>query len=118
MRLAASTIAATVWLCGSTLAAEHNIARGVGSASCSEYAQLYKADPKSADVVYATWAQGFMTGFNFSTMSESNGYRDLAAKSVDTLNAHVRQYCNAHPLARFLAAVTDFFGTLPVRHTD
>jgi hypothetical protein len=42
----------------------------------------------------------------------------LAAKSVDTLNAHVRQYCNAHPLASFWAAVSDFFGTLPVRHVD
>jgi hypothetical protein len=118
MRLAASTIAATVWLCGSTLAEDHNIARGVGSASCAEYAQLYKTDPKTTDMVYTSWAQGFMTGFNFSTMSESNGYRDLAAKNVDTLNAHVMQYCNAHPLGSFWAAVADFFGTLPVRHTD
>jgi len=114
MRLTASILATIVLLCGNSVAAQEGAGRGVGTTSCSQYAQLYKADPKVTEQVFAAWAQGFMTGFNFSTVREHH-FRDMSAKTVEAQNAHVRLYCSAHPLASYVQAVLDFFSTLPER---
>jgi hypothetical protein len=37
------------------------IGRGVGYSSCSLYAKRYAEDPRTADFVFFTWAQGYMT---------------------------------------------------------
>jgi hypothetical protein len=94
--------------------AQEGAGRGVGTTSCSQYAQLYKTDPKITEQVFAAWAHGFMTGFNFSTVREHH-FRDMSAKTVEVQNAHIRMYCNAHPLASYVQAVLDFFSTLPQR---
>ena len=114
MRRTAPILGMMALLCGTPLAAQEGAGRGVGTTSCSQYAQLYKADPKITEQVFASWAQGFMTGFNFSTLREHH-FRDMSAKTVDALNTHARLYCNAHPLASFVQAVLDFFSTLPDR---
>jgi hypothetical protein len=91
-------------------AREKMAARGVGTGSCALYGQLYKGDPGGTDRVYTSWAQGFMSGWNYSTLPK---YRELAAKSVEEQMLHVRLYCDAHPLALFVQAVMDLYVSLP-----
>ncbi len=93
-------------------AAEQMAARGVGAGSCAEYGQFYKTDPRGTDRIYTSWAQGFMSGWNFSTLPK---YRELATKSVDAQMQHIRLYCDAHPLVPFVSAVMDLYISLPER---
>ena len=92
--------------------AEPAAARGVGTGTCGQFAQVYKANPKFADTVYASWAQGFMSGWNFSTLPK---YRELGAESYEAQMMHIRNYCDQHPLAAFVQAVMDLYVTLPQR---
>jgi hypothetical protein len=114
MRLSASILVTTGLLCGSPVAAQEGAGRGVGTTSCSQYTQLYKANPKVTEQVFAAWAQGFMTGFNFSTVRERH-FRDMTANTIEAQNEHIRLYCNAHPSASYVQAVLGFFATLPDR---
>jgi hypothetical protein len=95
--------------------AEQMAARGVGGTSCAKFAELYRGQPEFTNTVYASWAQGFMSGWNFSTMAEHKTHRELGAQSAETQMAYIRNYCDSHPLAPFLKAVLDFYLTLPVR---
>jgi len=69
----------------------------------------------TSDLVYGSWAQGFMAGWNYALFSEYHFYRDLGVKSADEENFHIRQYCDAHPLATFVEAVIDLWFTLPLK---
>jgi hypothetical protein len=97
---------------GSALAVEPIAGTGVGTGTCAEFAQDYKNNPKLAERIYGAWAEGFMAGLNFATPSDELFGRDLAA-TVERQTFHIRQYCDAHPLAVFIQAVLDFYGTLP-----
>lgn len=114
MRLSASLLVAAGLLYASPIAAQDGAGRGVGTTSCSQYAQLHKVNPKVTEQVFAAWAQGFMTGFNFSTVRERH-FRDMSVKTIEAQNEHIRLYCNGHPLASYVQAVLDFFATLPER---
>jgi hypothetical protein len=94
-----------------------SVARGLGADTCAHFAEYYRADPEFADMAYITWAQGFMSGWNYATMMDSkNVYRDLGdEKSLQTQAMHIRQFCNNHPLATFVEAVMDLYVSLPLK---
>ena len=48
--------------------AEPTAAKGVGVATCTEFAEKYKADPNLAETIYFSWAQGFMSGWNYKLL--------------------------------------------------
>jgi hypothetical protein len=116
MRLIATATILCV-LCARVVAEEGGMARGVGTASCAEYAKIYRNDPKLAKSIFGAWAQGFMSGSNTARLSLAYlpDYRDMNAKSLEQQDAHIRQYCDAHPLKDFGEAVIDFYETLPLR---
>jgi hypothetical protein len=69
-------------------------------------------NPKVTEQVFAAWAQGFMTSFNFSTVRERH-FRDMTDQTIEAQNEHIRLYCNGHPSASFVQAVLDFFALCP-----
>jgi hypothetical protein len=90
-------------------------ARGLGTLTCAKFAQVYRDDPDRADLLFGSWAQGFMSGRNVTLMRDKNVYRDLASETADEENLGIRQYCDAHPLVTFLQAVEIHFLTLPIK---
>jgi hypothetical protein len=92
-----------------------SVARGLGSQTCAQFAEQYRAAPEHADLAYMSWAQGFMSGWNFALIDSKNTYRNLDALTFDAQATHLRQFCNNHPLASFVQAVIDLFNSLPLK---
>ena len=91
-------------------AAKKGAGRGVGTGTCVQFGQLYKSDPKNIDLIYTSWAQGFMSGWNFSTLPS---YRDLGASTAESQMMRIRNYCDEHPLVPFVKAVLEVYLSLP-----
>jgi hypothetical protein len=89
--------------------------RGLGTASCADFAEQYKGDPRHARMAYESWAQGFMTGMNFESMAPGKPYHDLNAITVDEQFRRIASYCDKHPLGAFVEAVIELYKILPVR---
>jgi len=85
--------------------------------SCEKFGQIYRASPKEVDRVFTSWAQGFMSGYNFSTMQRRQ-FRDLAATSTTDQMTHMLVYCETHPSATFAQAVLELYSGLPLRRTE
>jgi hypothetical protein len=67
----------------------------VGSVNCAEFAKMYH--PDNAELVFFSWAQGFMSGLNMAAMASQKQTRDLAGIAVDQKRA-LRSYCANNPL--------------------
>jgi hypothetical protein len=116
-----------IWFKASTLVAillaapvsgQQMALRGIGTTSCAEFAKAYKIDPTYAETVYASWAQGLMSGANLLTMRDQKQFRDLGAKPYEMQMMQIRNYCDSHPLATFVSAVLDTFSALPSRKSS
>jgi hypothetical protein len=84
---------------------------GVGSVSCAEFAKMYQGDPDNAELVFFSWAQGFMSGLNMAAMASQKQTRDLAGIAVDQKRA-LRSYCANNPLKNYMDGVIEFYGRL------
>jgi hypothetical protein len=89
-------------------------AMGIGSVTCGKFAADFKKLPDTAENLYFTWAQGFMTGQNIFNVSSGSGARNLGATPVEEQEAFLRQYCNDHPLLFYWQGVLTLYLTLPV----
>ena len=98
-------------LCTTALSEEPIVIRGVGAKSCAVFAANYKLTPKLAEMVYDSWAQGFMSGMNISLFFEYKPMRTIPA--TDQLTSGIRQLCSRRPLADFYQIVSDYFEPLP-----
>lgn len=94
--------------------ANEMVARGIGTASCAQYAEIYRSDPKFAQLVYELWAQGFMSGWNFGVI-DKRFYKDIGSKTVEEMNFYINAYCDAHPLSPYLEAVMDALLKMPLK---
>jgi hypothetical protein len=94
--------------------AKEVVARGLGTYSCGQYAQMYRTNPKQTDFAFGSWAQGFMSGWNWSLMDKKI-FHDMGAETADEMDFALRQYCDAHPLASFVQAVIQHFEKLPAK---
>ena len=80
---------------------------GVGVRSCAQFAEDYRSTPELMEVIYFSWAQGYLTGINIVTSTEDDqalnlfppGFGEKAQKEF------VREYCAMHPLAPYSEAV-------------
>jgi hypothetical protein len=61
MRLLIAVCCAVAW--GGVACAEgrHADIQGVGAGSCAGYAEAYRLIPDETDLVYGSWAQGYIT---------------------------------------------------------
>jgi hypothetical protein len=81
---------------------------GAGTSSCTQFAEDYRQDPQTWELVYFSWAQGAMSGLNAGHRG-----RHLLARSTYDQEAFIRSYCNSHPLNNYSDAVTELYNTLP-----
>jgi hypothetical protein len=96
---------------GHAIAADQDsLAQGVGTVTCAEFAQNYLRDPKTAELAFFSWAQGFLTGINIGSKSD---VAIVGAMKIQDQQAHIRMYCDAHPLLPYVAAVVDLYNALP-----
>jgi hypothetical protein len=87
-------------------------AAGPGIFSCTEYANIYRGDPKFAENHWFAWAQGFMSGLNFAAIGQTGISMNLNSMSIDQQQRALRAYCNDHPLANYIDAVLDLYNRL------
>jgi hypothetical protein len=85
--------------------------QGPGAASCADFAKMYQADP-SIEMIFYTWAQGYMSAINMSIMADKRPARELAGEMVDQKRV-LRTYCANNPLKNYMDGVLEFFGKLP-----
>ena len=88
-------------------AAEQYQSMGAGTRSCAVFARTYKDKPKSADMIYFSWAQGYMSGVNIAAGINNKDYRpaNLNAMTVATQQRFIRDFCDRNPLKDFREAV-------------
>ena len=91
------------------------VAMGAGTFTCAEFARDYAQNPDYVIMLYATWAQGWMSGFNYSDTAMA---RDLNSMSVDQQQRYLTSYCSQHPLNEFYKAVRDLYSKLAPLHSD
>ena len=105
MRLTLAVCCVVAW--GEVAYAEgkHFDVRGVGATSCGKYAEMYRMNPRNADDLYISWAQGYISGVN----SGMDAYFDLGSKTSDEMLRFLRKYCDDHPLKNFHEAVEELF---------
>jgi hypothetical protein len=73
---------------------------------------MYRKYPDYTDDVFASWAQGYITGMNVG-MVAIGVYFDMGTKSFDEMRHFLRKYCNDHPLANFGNATVELANSLP-----
>jgi hypothetical protein len=88
-------------------AAEQYQSMGAGTRSCAVFALTYKDKPKSADMIYFSWAQGYMSGVNRTAGANNKDLRpaNLNAKSVGAQQKFIREFCDRNPLKDYREAV-------------
>ena len=92
-----------------TMARAHDQASivGAGTHTCAQFGKDYQADPEGEEVSYFTWAQGLMSGYNAIASINDLPQVNTSAMSIKEQLAHIRLYCNEHPLAFYVTAVDD-----------
>src|SRR5262245_26480653 len=55
------------------------------------------------------WAQGFLSGTNSHAIANKGTVRDLSSMSIKQQQQFLRDYCDKHPLADYMAGVLDLY---------
>lgn len=115
IKVTASAIAflAMLSMDAASAATDPKMEMGIGVQTCGQFAAAYRDDPHVAETIYFTWAQGFMSGQNVLVVLATGKTVDLSGMSMDALQASIRDYCDAHPLAMFDVAVENLYRSLP-----
>jgi hypothetical protein len=112
----ARMLIATATLClaapASAQKTEPAVGEGVGTYSCAECLRAAKADP-SRDMLYYSWAQGWMTGWNLALMDAHQPTKDLWTADGSDQRAFLIAYCQAHPKALYMEAAYKLRASLP-----
>jgi|GEM_PF-5281765 len=107
------TVSAIIVLMTTISASAETALWGVGAKTCGIFASNYLINPKLADDLYHSWAQGFMSGLNYAKVEATGDSRDLTAMPTEEQMARIKKYCNARPLADYVDAVMDLYKSLP-----
>lgn len=92
-------------------AKSETVVRGVGSRSCAEFGADYKRDPRAAEILYMSWALGFLSSQNITNVLEHRPMRGLPEAAA--ISRGIRQECDYHPLAPFFETVLNFYKSQP-----
>jgi hypothetical protein len=95
-------------------AAEQYQSMGAGTRSCAVFARTYKDKPKTADMIYFSWAQGYMSGVNLAAGINNKDYRpaNLNAMAIAAQQRFIRDFCDRNPLKDFREAVDTLLGNI------
>lgn len=132
IRLLALSSATAMLLSASVLA--QTAISGAGTATCGDLAKLYRMSPETAEFMFLSWTQGFLSGLNAAAMTRAfdenpeassddaivAGAFDLHPRGMEDESAwfrHLRQFCDQRPLATFVEAVYDLLDEI-LAHQD
>lgn len=90
-----------LFVCSPARAEDTSVMRGVGTYSCAHFGKSYKDDPKLAELVYGSWAQGFMSGLNAQRIIDGKPMRRLPAPQ-DGQDIGIRRLCDKRPFGKLL----------------
>jgi hypothetical protein len=86
---------------------------GVGTSSCSEVLRYYsKANPAGVELVFFSWAQGFMAGWNVGLADQKDLKIDLSMMNDDDQKKYLREYCDQHPMKKYVDGVVALMGQI------
>jgi len=106
-------IGAMTMLLFSSAAGEEIALTGVGTSSCSEVVQYYsKANPAGVELVFFSWAQGFMAGWNVGLADQKDLKIDLSMMNDDDQKKYLREYCDQHPMKKYVDGVVALMGQI------
>jgi hypothetical protein len=88
--------------------AERAAGQGVGTYTCGEAAQAIRRD-RQLDLLYFSWAQGWMTGWNLAQMNANQPTADLNSRSLADQRDFLRAYCALHPSGLYMDAVRQLY---------
>ena len=88
---------------------------GAGNVPCAVYAKSYQQQPEMTDVVYGSWLEGFLTGFNGAIAAQNNQFQRIDPSGMDRnrRNDFMRDYCSRNPLATYLQGIIEMMAVLP-----
>ena len=69
---------------------------GAGTAKCSDFLKFYQNSSTTDELVFLSWAQGYMSGLNAADMRYGGHGRDLASISTDDEQQFLHDYCVEH----------------------
>jgi hypothetical protein len=110
------SMATAICLTISSQAFAQTSTEGLGGNTCGQFAQDYKENPKLWELMYFTWATGFMSGLNVGMAAATNSSQNLGSKPIDEQQQFLRTYCDAHPLASYETAAFALARTLGPDH--
>src|SRR4026208_1573045 len=95
-------------------AAEQYQSMGAGTKSCAVFARTYKDKPKTAEMIYFSWAQGYMSGVNVAAGINNRDVRsaNLNAMPVTAQQRYIRDFCARNPLKDYRDAVDALLGEI------
>lgn len=85
---------------------------GIGTGTCGDFAGHYRRDSKTYELLYFTWAQGFISATNLTLYFGKQETYQLDPNSVEVYQAFVRRFCDQHPLKAYVDAVVALLSTL------
>ena len=89
---------------------------GVGATPCREVIAHFGQSEQSrkiSELVYLSWAQGFISGINQQFRIDNIPMKNLFEWSPDAQIAHLMAFCDKHQSDLFVYAVHDLFDALP-----
>jgi hypothetical protein len=78
---------------------------GAGNETCAEFAKFYQTAKRYGEEYYFAWAQGFFSGANSHAIANKGTTRDLSSMSIKQQQQFLREYCDKHPRADYMAGV-------------
>jgi hypothetical protein len=105
--LAALALAITMPIESAHAAENGFAAMGFGTATCAQFAEIYRDNPSTTEIQFFAWAQGYMSGRNVAQIKQSRPYVNLSLLQTQTQRGLLLHYCNHHPLAHYIDAVDE-----------
>jgi hypothetical protein len=106
------SVLATFLLFSFPALAEDTDVSGIGSHTCAQFAEGVRQNPAAEDI-YFTWAEAFMSGVNFVAESKGEPLFNLGSAPADQQKHFITQFCDKHPMARYLLAAKVLMQTFP-----
>ena len=101
-RIVCTTVAVAI----ATISANAEMATmGAGNETCGEFAKIYQTAKQHGEAYYFAWAQGFFSGANSHAIANKGTTRDLSSMSIKQQQEFLRDYCDKHPRADYMAGV-------------
>jgi hypothetical protein len=82
---------------------------GIGAKTCAGFAEEYRQDPDHWEIIYFSWAQGWMSGVNTANIQTA---RNVNSVPVPDQKMYLRRYCDEHPSDNYVDAVVQLFQML------